>query len=144
MDIMVNMVIFQIDDLVDYIFLHLWFRCKKYPQVRGYMVLLGSALYQQNYPFWMEWSRLFIHIPQGYLTGTGADKWPWKIRIKIKWIKIKHVQLNNLQKACLVLYVINHTDGSVQNCSNSIAYALELLQSCTKPSICCFPSQCPS
>ena len=27
-------------------------------------------------------------------------------------------------------------DGSVQNCSNSIANALELLQSCTKPSIC--------
>ena len=28
-----------------------------------------------------------------------------------------------------------YIDGSVQNCSNSIANALELLQSCTKPSI---------
>ena len=28
-----------------------------------------------------------------------------------------------------------HTDGLVQDCSNSIANALELLQSCTKPSI---------
>ena len=28
---------------------------------------------------------------------------------------------------------IGYTDGLVQNCSNSIANALELLQSCTKP-----------
>ena len=27
-----------------------------------------------------------------------------------------------------------HMDGLVQDCSNSSAYALELLQSCTKPS----------
>ena len=30
-------------------------------------------------------------------------------------------------------------DGLVQDCSNSIAYALKLLQSYTKPSICCSP-----
>ena len=29
-----------------------------------------------------------------------------------------------------------HFDGLVQDCSNSIAYAMELLQSCTKSSIC--------
>ena len=29
-----------------------------------------------------------------------------------------------------------YLDGLVQDCSNSIANALELLQSCTKPSIC--------
>ena len=29
-----------------------------------------------------------------------------------------------------------YVDGSVQDCSNSSAYALELLQSCTKPSMC--------
>ena len=29
----------------------------------------------------------------------------------------------------------NHTDGLVQHLSNSIAYALELLQSCAKPLI---------
>ena len=29
---------------------------------------------------------------------------------------------------------IHKIDGLVQNCSNSIAYALELLQFCTKPS----------
>ena len=32
-------------------------------------------------------------------------------------------------------YEIDHSDGFVQDCSNSIANALELLQSCTKPSI---------
>ena len=31
-----------------------------------------------------------------------------------------------------------HIDGLVQDCSNSIADALELLQSCTKPSLCCY------
>ena len=30
---------------------------------------------------------------------------------------------------------IGHIDGLLQDCSNSIANALELLQSCTKPSI---------
>ena len=32
-----------------------------------------------------------------------------------------------------------YIDGLVQDCSNSIANALELLQSCTKPSICPWP-----
>ena len=31
---------------------------------------------------------------------------------------------------------IHHIDGLVQDCSNSSALAMELLQSCTKPSIC--------
>ena len=31
-------------------------------------------------------------------------------------------------------YYIDEVDGLVQDCSNSIANALELLQSCTKPS----------
>ena len=34
--------------------------------------------------------------------------------------------------------IIQHIDGFVQDCSNSIANALELLQSCAKPSICVF------
>ena len=29
-----------------------------------------------------------------------------------------------------------HIDGLVQNCGNSSALAMELLQSCTEPSIC--------
>ena len=42
-------------------------------------------------------------------------------------------------KSCLVgpscSYMYHHLDGSVQDCSISIANALEILQSCTKPSI---------
>ena len=34
------------------------------------------------------------------------------------------------------MYFHQHIDGLVQDCSNSVAGALELLQSCTKPSIC--------
>ena len=33
---------------------------------------------------------------------------------------------------------LGHIDGLERNCSNSIVHALELLQSCTKPSICSF------
>ena len=33
-------------------------------------------------------------------------------------------------------YALQHIDDLVQDCSNSIANALELLQSCTKPSMC--------
>ena len=35
-----------------------------------------------------------------------------------------------------------YNDGLVQNCSNSIANALELLQSCTKPPICVYEKIC--
>ena len=35
-------------------------------------------------------------------------------------------------------YHVNQMDGSVQDCSNSIANALELLQSCTKPLGICY------
>ena len=33
------------------------------------------------------------------------------------------------------IYIIYHTHGLVQDCSNSIVNTMELLQSCTKPSI---------
>ena len=37
---------------------------------------------------------------------------------------------------CLsVVWLYNHIDGTVQDCSISIANAMEILQSCTKPSI---------
>ena len=42
------------------------------------------------------------------------------------------------QYQCLKIALINmilYIDGLAQDCSNSIANALELLQSCTKPSI---------
>ena len=36
----------------------------------------------------------------------------------------------------LILHIEYHINGLVQDCSNSSALAMELLQSCTKPSIC--------
>ena len=36
------------------------------------------------------------------------------------------------------MFSVKYIDGLVQYCSNSIANALELLQSYTKPSICAF------
>ena len=38
-------------------------------------------------------------------------------------------------KCNMVISMLHNIDGSVQDCSNSTANALELLQSCTKPSI---------
>ena len=35
-------------------------------------------------------------------------------------------------------HVWHYLDGLMQDCSNSIANALELLQSCTKPAICTY------
>ena len=43
---------------------------------------------------------------------------------------------NSLLHAILSYHVILNIDGLVQDCSNSSALAMELLQSCTKPSIC--------
>ena len=35
----------------------------------------------------------------------------------------------------VVMFLLGHANGLVQDCSNSIANALELLQSCTEPSM---------
>ena len=48
----------------------------------------------------------------------------YKFRLRFH---LKFVQINTV--------LLMHIDGLVQDCSNSIANALELLQSCTKPSI---------
>ena len=45
---------------------------------------------------------------------------------------ISHLSLNTVVYKCLKQN--DQFDGLVQDCSNSIADALELLQSCTKPS----------
>ena len=50
---------------------------------------------------------------------------------KISTITI--ISVMNIDRKCKYNF-----DGFVQDCSNSIANALELLQSCTKPSISCF------
>ena len=46
-------------------------------------------------------------------------------------------QMQNLKVITLLQFglMLDDIDGQVQDCCNSIANALELLQSCTKPSI---------
>ena len=47
-----------------------------------------------------------------------------------------HIGENDFAKNGLTHQVPEYIDGLVQDCSNSSANALELLQSCTKPWIC--------
>ena len=50
----------------------------------------------------------------------------------------RHIGVENkcLTAYCLLILIFNnYVGGSVQDCSNSIANALELLQPCTKPSM---------
>ena len=48
------------------------------------------------------------------------------------WHRIMSYKGHTLGK----IWVPNHVDGLLQDCSNSSASAMELLQSCAKPSIC--------
>ena len=50
-------------------------------------------------------------------------------------LAISHAGISSAGCHCCYCLETNNIDGLVQNCSNSIANALELLQSCTKPSI---------
>ena len=51
---------------------------------------------------------------------------------------LTQISATNRKVCCIAstVYVV----GLVQDCSNSIANALELLQSCTEPSMCCSPN----
>ena len=66
---------------------------------------------------------------------TNTNQWnknAWPERHET-W-KIFSIIFTNLQITVLPFVKLEHLDGLVQDCSNSIANALELLQSCTKPS----------
>ena len=66
--------------------------------------------------------RLAIH---GWWRGDPCD-------VQEGWCQV-NIQSNRLMKTWIQIY---HFHGLVQDCSNSSALAMELLQSCTKPSIC--------
>ena len=78
-----------------------------------------------------------------HLIAPALVKQPWRI-----WINKSHETTNDIydhyktnhnKTVCMIfrMYCISiiQIDGFVHDCSNSIANALELLQSCTKPSI---------
>ena len=56
----------------------------------------------------------------------------WGVTVLFVLLKIRMEQQQIFGKFPNLEFII---DGLVQDCSNSIANALELLQSCTKPSI---------
>ena len=65
-------------------------------------------------------------------------------RIRTPYISLVHTSLYNQQYTCRhvcsvivfhIHYYLYDIDGSVQDCGNSSALAMELLQPCTKPSI---------
>ena len=93
----------------------------------------------------------------------SLDQMEWKIlcnqflSVEVRWIHDKKCAFNEPHYMCMYMSIIHttikfyttklnslhtefyreHTDHLVQDCSNSIANALELLQFCTKPSINC-------
>ena len=70
------------------------------------------------------------------LQNTG--KWPNSSQLTRGWwheVSFREYSLIYMFHLSLSHY-IDYIDGLVQDCSNSIANALELLQSCTKLSIC--------
>ena len=88
---------------------------------RIYMRHSASVSYMGNE--WYHWSGLFLCF-RPHLSFDHKMHNMWYLVMST----MNSSDLIWLHKACI--------DGLVQDCSNSIANALELLQSCTKPSIC--------
>ena len=70
-------------------------------------------------------------------------KQPWRIWVNVShepmWTdnnrKTKYMKTMNISYGMYCMWrFVAHVDGLAQDCSNSIALAMELLQSCTKPS----------
>ena len=55
------------------------------------------------------------------------------LKISLKWTITKCIEVDIV---CTIHIMHLHIDSLVQDCSNSSALAVELLQSCTKPTIC--------
>ena len=79
----------------------------------------------------MYWVRMYYssQFPENSWAKTG--KILWKILYSNFISQLDKRPIRYVQ----VVWVYDHFNGSVQDCSNSIANALELLQSCTKPLI---------
>ena len=62
--------------------------------------------------------------------------WVTELRSSIVAVYINKKTPQSSTKHVYILWYILHIDGLAQYCSNSSALAMELLQSCAKPSIC--------
>ena len=97
----------------------------------------------------LEWNGHFMIVSFHIIASCHQEKLLWipetirplffvKIWSKnIYWFFLSIMQLSKVWGQ-LSIYI----DGLVQDCSKSSAYALELLQSCTKPSICMSSNYC--
>ena len=79
------------------------------------------------------------HEEEQHNGNTGQWLWMKAQKLRLRWQKHHIVAANRgvgfVNTVNTFTPYWNHIDGLVQDCSNSSAYALELLQSCTKPSI---------
>ena len=94
---------------------------------------------------WSRWWLVAYLVPNHYL-----NKWligPIRTNFSEIWIKYSNlIKENTLEKYCRQTYnhfvptsmcwIILHINGLAQYCGNSSALAMELPQSCVKPSIC--------
>ena len=92
---------------------------------------------------------LFVYMPFGLRTKQALTykktyniiRKLYEMRYDIKYVMYTSVGprigtiIHKLPPYVIYIY---HIDGLVQDCSNSIANALELLQSCAKASICLY------
>ena len=70
---------------------------------------------------------------------SPREQWVSEKKITDGKLKIQ-VQVDILS-LCQSQFMQVYVDGLAQDCSNSIANALELLQSCAKPSMCSMPNK---
>ena len=79
--------------------------------------------------FWRNSDAIFALCPLGCCyCCCNVQRW--------RWWPSSYYQLKNIMNYHILSSKrVYHIDGLVQNCNNSSAWSVELLQSCTKPSI---------
>ena len=79
--------------------------------------------------------KTIIHFYWQHLWESNANRHDWNVFDDPNQMSVSGACISNYMSLMFVIlgYYIN---GLVQNCSNSTTNILELLQSCTKPSIC--------
>ena len=81
----------------------------------------------------MKWEAAIHNLEWDY-THWGPEKYGFKVLCSFALPSISPSVCEFFVEA-VKIDVWNHFDGLVQDCSNSSALAMELLLSCTKPSI---------
>ena len=82
-------------------------------------------------PYFIIWNCIDVYV------SLDLKLWRYHIKQCISWLLFVYISPSWWRS-------IKQLDSLVQDCSNSIANALELLQSCTKPSSIYSPTVCPA